>query len=49
MRSIPFLFVTGHGEPGLKKSYPDAPLVRKPFRMDELRLALQRALARPAR
>jgi DNA-binding response OmpR family regulator len=49
MRGIPFLFTTGHGKAGLELAYPDAPVVQKPFRMSELRLALEQTLARRGR
>ncbi|WP_159714131.1 response regulator [Geminicoccus flavidas] len=44
-RGIPFVFATGHDPSSLERSYPDAPVVRKPFLRGDLRSALARALA----
>ncbi|WP_349368970.1 response regulator [Salinarimonas sp.] len=41
-RGIPFVFATGYGEAGLAGAHPDAPVVRKPFSIDDIGCALAR-------
>jgi CheY-like chemotaxis protein len=45
-RGTPFVFATGYGERGLPGEYRDRPVVRKPFRMDELKRMLDSATGR---
>ena len=33
---VPFFFATGYGDHGLKESYRDRPVLRKPFRGEDL-------------
>lgn len=40
-RGIPFVFATGYSNRVLGTAFADAPLVQKPFSLDELRLALE--------
>jgi CheY-like chemotaxis protein len=42
-RDIPFLFCTGYGMAGLPPALRDAPLLEKPYRMDQLDQALRQA------
>jgi DNA-binding response OmpR family regulator len=42
-RGLPFLFATGYGSRILGSSYADTPVLQKPFSLDELRRALDRA------
>ena len=42
LRSIPFIFVTGYGQSGIRPAYHDRPILPKPFRQQELRLAIER-------
>jgi CheY-like chemotaxis protein len=42
-RGLPFLFATGYGSRILAAPYHDAPILQKPFSLDELRVALARA------
>jgi DNA-binding NtrC family response regulator len=46
VRGMPFVFATGYGEAGLPDLYRDRPTLKKPFQLDKLKDALQRALAR---
>jgi DNA-binding response OmpR family regulator len=41
-RGLPFLFATGYGSRALVVPYTDAPILQKPFNLDELRRALVR-------
>jgi CheY-like chemotaxis protein len=44
-RGVPFLFATGYGSAGLGERYRgQAPVVRKPFRLQELQSAIDRTL-----
>ena len=43
-RSIPVVFATGYTESGLAERFRDAPLVGKPYSMDELQRALLAAV-----
>jgi len=42
-RDIPFLFCTGYGAAGLPPGLRDAPLLAKPYRMEQLDQALRQA------
>jgi CheY-like chemotaxis protein len=42
-RGLPFLFATGYGNRIVPEPYRDAPILQKPFSLEELRGALQRA------
>jgi DNA-binding response OmpR family regulator len=42
-RGLPFLFATGYGTRILGEPYTDAPILQKPFSLEELRRALGRA------
>ncbi|MCW5733253.1 MAG: response regulator [Enhydrobacter sp.] len=42
-RGLPFLFATGYGDRILDAHYTGAPLLQKPFSLEELRRALKRA------
>jgi DNA-binding response OmpR family regulator len=42
-RGLPFLFATGYGDRILDAPYTGAPLLQKPFSLEELRRALGRA------
>ena len=44
-RGLPFIFATGYGEAGVPLRYRDRLVVAKPFRSEQLELAIQRALA----
>ena len=46
-RGIPFIFVTGYGRSGIRAAYHDRPILPKPFRRDELRLAIERLASGP--
>lgn len=46
-RGIPFIFVTGYGRSGIRPAYHDRPILPKPFRRDELRLAIERFASSP--
>jgi CheY-like chemotaxis protein len=41
-RGLPFLFATGYGSRILGPAYKDAPILQKPFSLEELRHALAR-------
>lgn len=41
-RGLPFLFATGYGSHIVLEPYRDAPILQKPFSLDELRAALAR-------
>jgi CheY-like chemotaxis protein len=42
-RGLPFLFATGYGSRIVPELYRDAPILQKPFSLEELKGALQRA------
>ena len=42
-RGLPFLFATGYGSRIVPQPYRDAPILQKPFSLEELKDALQRA------
>ena len=42
-RSLPFLFATGYGSRIVPEPYRDVPILQKPFSLEELKGALQRA------
>jgi CheY-like chemotaxis protein len=44
-RGIPFLFATGYGLEGVDPALADAPTLRKPYRLSELRRAIAQATA----
>lgn len=44
LRGLPFIFATGYGEAGVPLRYRDRPVVAKPFRSEQLEVAIQRAL-----
>lgn len=44
-RGIPFIFVTGYGEAGAGERFEQRPVLRKPFKPDELRAAVARLVA----
>jgi DNA-binding response OmpR family regulator len=46
-RQIPFVFVTGYGPATLPDEHHDRPMIRKPFRIDEL-LSVVADLVKPA-
>ncbi|HEY4167488.1 MAG TPA: response regulator [Reyranella sp.] len=41
-RGLPFLFATGYGSRIVPERYRDAPILQKPFSLEELRAALAR-------
>lgn len=41
-RNVPFLFVTGYGEAGVRDQYPNAATLQKPFVAADLERALER-------
>lgn len=43
-RGVPFIFATGYGETGLPDEYRDAPVLQKPFALEDLEAALARVL-----
>ncbi len=43
-RGIPFIFVTGYGEAGAGGQFEHRPVLRKPFKLEELRAALARLM-----
>ena len=45
-RGIPFIFATGYGSAGLHPAYCDRPVLRKPYRSDDLKAAIGRACDR---
>jgi CheY-like chemotaxis protein len=46
-RGVPFIFLTGMGgDDARARRYPEAPVVDKPYQLDELLAALRRALRR---
>lgn len=47
-RGCPFVFTTGCGRAGLPEAYADAPIVEKPFYLEEIMGALRAVLAGPA-
>ena len=42
MRGIPFILATGDSSAELHRRFPDAPVLAKPYGIDDLRLALLR-------
>ena len=46
-KGVPFVFATGYGSGGLDERYRgEAPVVKKPFRLQDLRSAIDRSLGR---
>lgn len=48
-KSVPFIFLTGHGRRGLDGRYPDIPVLEKPFLLKDLEQALSGLLANVAK
>jgi CheY-like chemotaxis protein len=44
-RGIPFIFATGYGRAGLAAPYEDHPTLQKPFRVEDLRAAIEASCA----
>jgi CheY-like chemotaxis protein len=44
-RAVPYTFATGYGEAGLDAAYAGRPVLRKPYRSDDLGRALAHLLA----
>lgn len=44
-RNVPFVFASGYGEDGLTAEWRGRPVLPKPFRLDQLREALEAATA----
>ncbi|GGE97168.1 response regulator [Sphingomonas prati] len=44
-RGVPFVFATGYGSRGMDDAYVGSIVLRKPFRLGELEVAINRALA----
>ncbi|MGH6986995.1 MAG: response regulator [Caulobacteraceae bacterium] len=44
-KGVPMIFSTGYGDQALREIDRDAPVVRKPFRADDLRKALDQVLS----
>lgn len=47
-RKIPFVFASGYGVAGLPDEHRDSIVIQKPFEMEELASALEKALAEAA-
>ncbi len=43
-RNIPFVFTTGYGQQGIPEGYRDRPTLQKPYQIEQLGQALERAL-----
>jgi CheY-like chemotaxis protein len=43
-RGIPFLFATGYGVKGIAEDYRSYPVLQKPFRASDLKLAIEQAV-----
>lgn len=41
-RGVPFFYVTGNTSPGLRGGYADRPMLKKPFRQEDLTAILSR-------
>tara|TARA_R110001606_G_scaffold39648_1_gene109107 strand:+ start:458 stop:865 length:408 start_codon:yes stop_codon:yes gene_type:complete len=48
-REIPFMFATGYGDRGVKEEYRMHPVLRKPFRIDEMSNMLTATLQQAGR
>ncbi len=44
-KSMPFIFASGYGEDGLSAEWRGRPVLPKPFRLEDLRLALIKAIS----
>ena len=44
-KAMPFVFASGYGEDGLSAEWRGRPVLPKPFRLEELRLALIKAIS----
>lgn len=44
-KATPFIFASGYGEDGLSAEWRGRPVLPKPFRLEELRLALIKAIS----
>ena len=42
-RSVPLIFATGYGSTGLHPAYSGHPVLQKPYRREDLRVAIERA------
>jgi CheY-like chemotaxis protein len=47
-RGLPFVFATGADLRGVPEAYRSHPILQKPFRVDEMKRALQVAMPKPA-
>ena len=45
-RGVPFIFATGYGSAGLRPAYSGRPVLQKPYRSDDLRVAIGRVCDR---
>jgi len=45
-RGVPFLFVTGYGPAGLRADWKEAPVLQKPFRLQQLREMIAKVTSR---
>jgi CheY-like chemotaxis protein len=45
-RGVPFIFATGYGQAGLAGPYKDRPTLQKPYRLDDLRAAVETVFTR---
>jgi len=45
-RGVPFVFVSGYGAAGLDEPYAGTPVVRKPFRTEELARGIEAGIVR---
>lgn len=44
-RGVPYVFATGYGAPGIEPRYRRGVIIKKPYAMDDIRGAIENALA----
>jgi CheY-like chemotaxis protein len=47
-KGVPFIYSTGNGGPDVKEGYPDRPVLKKPFKYEDLVELLTRLVQSPA-
>lgn len=47
-RGVPFVFLTGYGEAGIRSEYKQHPVLQKPFSIEQMQAVLKRLASTPS-